>query len=85
VTANILPEQRVDRKMQQNLGDYVYAPTPALIRKEASHGLYTFVNRWQMGGVGTTLNHVGTTLQEPPEIEDSYTRNASLCFPECFC
>ena len=70
--------------MQQNWGDYVYAPTPALIRKEASHGLYTFVNRWQMGGVGTTLSHVGTRLQEPLEIEDSYTRNASLCFPECF-
>ena len=45
VTANILPEQRVDRKMQQNWGDYVYAPTPALIRKEASHGLYAFVTR----------------------------------------
>ena len=58
--------------MQHNWKDYVYAPAPALIRKEASHGLYTFVNRWRMGNVGTTLNHVGTTLQEPPEIEDSY-------------
>ena len=51
VTANILPEHCVDRKMQQNLGDYVYAPTPALIRKEASHGLYTFVSigsKWEV-------------------------------------
>ena len=38
-----------------------------------------------MWNVGTTLNHVGTTLQEPPRIEEGYTRNASLCFPECFC
>ena len=36
-----------------------------------------------MGDVGTTLNHVGTTLQKPPEIEESYTRNASSCFPVC--
>ena len=66
------------------VGGYVYAFTPALIRKEALHGLFTFVDRWQMEDVGTTLNHLGTTLQKPPETQDSYTRNASLCFPECF-
>ena len=65
-------------------GGYVYAPTPAVILKEASHGLYAFVDRWQVGDVGTNLNQVGTNLQKPPEIEDCYTRNASLCFPVCF-
>ena len=66
------------------VGGYVYAFTPALIRKEAFHGLCTFVNRWQMGEVGTNLNHLGTNLQKPPEIQDRYTRNATLCFLVCF-